>query len=271
MRDLRLRVLGIGMGPQHVTPEVAQALRGCDYVVALDKSATPGAHAGDGRDEQLAVRRQVAQAHGVELVEVPDPPRDRGWDADYPKAVTDWHAARVERIASVLVERGGTAALLAWGDPSLYDSLVRLAEQLAERLPLEWDVLPGISAPQLLAARHRIVLHRVGEPVHVTSARRLAEALGAGQRNIVVMLGAESTLDRIAELADWQVWWAANLGTDGEQLVAGRVAEVMGAVRHARSQARGTAGWVMDIALLRGPQQGGSPHPRPNKPTGADT
>lgn len=249
----RLRLLGIGMGPRHVTPEVSEALRGADYVVALDKSATPGAHAGDGTDGQLAVRRQVAADHGVEVVVVADPPRDRDPD-DYQQAVHDWHAARVERIAGVLRERGGTAALLCWGDPSLYDSYVRLAGQLAEVLPLEWDVLPGISAPQLLAAAHRIVLHRVGEPVHVTPARLLDDALASGQRNVVVMLPSAGTLDVLARpgLAGWQLWWSANLGSAGERHVAGTVGEVLDQVRAARRDAQAEAGWVMDVFLLRG-------------------
>ncbi|MFC6359374.1 precorrin-6A synthase (deacetylating) [Luteococcus peritonei] len=253
-----LRVLGIGMGPQHVTPEVSAALRECDQVVALDKSAAPGAHAGREADEQLAVRRLVAEQHGVELVVVPDPPRDRD-PSDYLAAVADWHRARVERIAAALRERGGRTALLAWGDPSLYDSMVRLAEQLAGQLGVDWDVMPGISAPQLLAARHRIVLHRVGEPVHLTSARRLREAVEGGQRNVVVMLGSERTLDELAGLADWQIWWAANLGCDGERLVAGRIDEVLDQVRQARRAALEQDGWVMDIALVRAPDESALP------------
>ena len=55
-------------------------------------------------------------------------------------------------------------------------------------MPVEFDVLPGISAPQLLAARHRIVLHEVGRPVHITTGRMLHDAVAAGQDNIVAML-----------------------------------------------------------------------------------
>ncbi len=258
MNATRLRLLGIGMGPQHVTAEVAEAVRAVDYVIALDKSATPGAHAGAGTDEQLMVRRAVAEAHGCEVVVVPDPPRDRDDPADYEKAVRDWHAARAERIAAVLRKRGGTAAMLVWGDPSLYDSAIRLAEQVADVMPLEWDVLPGISAPQMLAAAHRIVLHRIGEPVHITPARRLDEALASGECNIAVMLPSartfdvlERTLQERGDLAQWQIWWSANLGATGERHVAGRVGDVLADVRAAREDARQEAGWVMDIFLLR--------------------
>lgn len=256
-----MRILGVGMGPQHVTPEVSAALRGCDYVIAAQKADDDGL---------LSARRVIAAAHGVEVVTVPDPARDRdpsttATSSDYGVAVRDWHAARVDAYAEVLRQRGGTAAFLVWGDPSLYDSTIRIVESLAEQwtahhpgadpLPadhhsLEYDVLPGISAPQLLAARHRIVLHRVGQPVHITTARRLRDDIDAGQHNLVVML--TGTLD-LTGLDDWSIWWGANLGTDSEELVAGRVVDVADGIAQARTRAKEQAGWVMDVYLLRSP------------------
>lgn len=238
---MRIRVLGFGMGPQHVTPEVADALRGCDYVVAAQK--------GDD-DGMLAVRRAIAEEHGVEVVAVPDPERDRRDPADYAGAVNTWHEARVDAYDRVLRERGGTAAFLVWGDPSLYDSTIRVIERLAQRLDLGYDVLPGVSAPQLLAARHRIVLHEVGAPVHLTTARRLRGDIAAGQTNIVVMLGGTPDLTGLEE---WAIWWGANLGTDSEELGAGRVGAVAPAIERARARAKEAAGWVMDVYLLRAP------------------
>ncbi|HEX4473372.1 MAG TPA: precorrin-6A synthase (deacetylating) [Nocardioides sp.] len=242
---MRVRVLGVGMGPHHVTAEVADALRSCDYAVAARKS---------GDDGLLAVRQDICRAHDLEVVEVDDPPRDREDPEDYPSAVAAWHLARIAAYEGVLRERGGTAAFLVWGDPALYDSTIRIVEELAARLPLEYDVLPGVSAPQLLAARHRIVLHPVGQPVHVTTARRLDAAVADGQANIVVMLGR--ALDLTA-LAGWSVWWGANLGTDSEELVSGRVGDVGAAIGSARARARAATGWVMDICLLRKPDESG--------------
>ncbi|HWJ10498.1 MAG TPA: SAM-dependent methyltransferase [Nocardioides sp.] len=235
-----VRVLGFGMGPQHVTPEVAGALAGCDYALAVQK--------GDD-DPLLEVRRAVAAAHGIELVVVRDPERDRspGLDrAGYEGAVADWYAARLDAYRGVLSERGGVCAFLVWGDPSLYDGTIRIVRDLG----LPFDVLPGISAPQVLAARHGIVLHEVGHPVHVTTARRLRSDVATGQRNVVVMLTAGVDLDGFE---DWSIWWGANLGGTGERLVAGRVGDVTGEIVAARDAAKAEAGWVMDLFLLRGP------------------
>lgn len=240
---MRVRVLGFGMGPQHVTPEVAEALRGCDYALAVQK--------GDD-DPLLAVRQAVADAHGVELVVVRDPERDRspGLDrAGYEGAVADWYDARLAAYRAVLDARGGTCAFLVWGDPSLYDGTIRIVRELG----VDVDVLPGISAPQVLAARHGIVLHEVGKPVHVTTARRLRADVAAGQDNLVVMLTAGVDLEGFA---DWTIWWGANLGGAGERLVSGRVANVVGEIVAAREAAKAEAGWVMDLFLLRGPADG---------------
>jgi precorrin-6A synthase len=243
----RLLVLGVGMGPQHVTGEVAAALRSCDYVIAVRKGED---------DALLAVRRSIAEKYGVPVVEVPDPERDRpgrdrnGSPFHYAGAVTDWHAARVDAFAPVLAQRGGTAGFLVWGDPSLYDSTVRIVSALAARLGAPFEVLPGISAPQLLAARHKIVLHEVGCPLHITTARRLAEAVEGGQDNILVVLSRSLDLE---SLGDWSVWWGANLGTPSEELVSGRVADVRASLSQARDRAKSAAGWVLDICLLRRP------------------
>ncbi|HTW14005.1 MAG TPA: precorrin-6A synthase (deacetylating) [Nocardioides sp.] len=243
----RVRVVGVGMGPHHLTREASEALAGADFVLAARKGPD---------DELLGVRRRICAEHDLELVEVPDPPRDRDDPADYLGAVRTWHQARTSAYADALGARRGTAAFLVWGDPSLYDSTLRVVEGLAERMPLDWDVVPGISAPQLLAARHRVVLHEVGRPVHLTPARRLPDALAAGQRNVLVMLGSEDSLTAIgatAGLEDWQIWWGANLGAAGERLVAGALADVLPDLVDARAAARAEAGWVMDAFLLRAP------------------
>lgn len=240
---MRVRLLGVGMGPQHVTAEVAAALRDADYVVAASKTQN---------DELLEVRRAICEEHDVELVAVPDPMRDRD-PVDYPATVAGWHAARAAAYTEVIRARGGTAAFLVWGDPAFYDSTIRVVERVAAAVGAEWDVLPGVSTPSLLSARHRIVLHEIGDSVHVTSARLLADALAKGQQNIVVMLGSEVDLAGLAGLEDWSIWWGANLGTLSEELAAGRIGDVLADLVDARARARRAAGWVMDAYLLRAP------------------
>lgn len=247
----KVRVIGFGCGPDQLTDEAAAALRSVDYVVAADKGS-----AGSGEDALLAVRREICAAYDVELVAVPDPERDRSEHTagSYDGAVRDWHAARAAAYGDVLDDRPGDVGFLVWGDPGFYDSTLRVVDRLAETRDLEVDVVPGISALQLLAARHRVVLHEVGRPLLVTTGRRLL-ADAESHDNLVVFLDGHL---RCRELAgDWHIWWGANLGTPSERLVAGRLADTAGgpgvldAIERARAAARADTGWVMDTYLLR--------------------
>jgi precorrin-6A synthase len=247
----RIRVIGIGSGhPDQVTIEAVRAMNEVDFFLVTDK-AKP-----DGSPDPLAAARSELLArhleHEAPVITVTDPERDRQ-PADYEAAVSDWHQARADAWEKALLENDGDAGFLVWGDPAFYDSTIRVIERVLERgtVQAELDVLPGISSLQVLAARHRIVLHDVGHPVHITTGRRLREAVDAGQDNLVVMLN--SSLEPLGDLGDWQIWWGANLSTPHERLVAGRVADVLEAIESARTAVKESAGWVMDVYLLRRP------------------
>ncbi len=232
----QVRIIGIGCHPGQLTAEARSALASCDYVIAADKGAD---------DPLLALRRAICADVGTELVAVPDPARDRDDPADYDAAVLDWHDARASTYRAVIDARPGTVGFLVWGDPAFYDSTIRVVDRLA----LPYDVLPGISALSLLAARHRVVLHEVGRPVLVTTGRRLADEVAAGHDNLVVMLDGKLQAALLA--GEWDIWWGANLGSPHEELVAGRLADVVDRIAAARTRAKERDGWVMDTYLLR--------------------
>ncbi len=87
------------------------------------------------------------------------------------------------------LEPGGVGAFLAWGDPSLYDSTLRILDLVAARVDIDYDVIPGITAIQALTARHRIPLNDVGEPVLITTGRQLRDDGLSG--SAVVMLDGD--------------------------------------------------------------------------------
>ena len=245
----RVTLVGIGAGdPDQLTVEAVEALRSASFAIVSRKR----------EDDPLeAARRAIVDRHapGLELVAVRDPERDRRPESTtsaegYAAAVDQWHAARSEAYEQVLMERDGDAVFLVWGDPAFYDSTIRVMERIVRRgnVVVEWSVIPGISALQLLAARHRIVLHDVGQPIVMTTGRRLAEAVQSGADNIAVMLTSRLEL---GALSTWDIWWGANLGTASERLVAGRVVDVLPELLSARDSVLAEAGWVMDVYLLR--------------------
>jgi precorrin-6A synthase (deacetylating) len=271
----RIRVIGIGMGsPAQVTGEAAAAIASVDVFLVADK----GERTADLVEaRQALVDAFVPDRSSYRFVEVPDP--HRGPDAErdagaYDRGVRDWHAARVEAYASVvagLAEGEDTVGFLVWGDPAFYDSTIRVVDALlarwaAQGVRVEHDVLPGISAPQLLAARHRIPLNRIGAPVHVTTGRRLVDEYDGSLGDVVVMLDGGLACAGLVDVApDLELFWGAYLGTPDELLVRGRLADVLDEVRRVRADARERHGWVMDTYLLRGPE--GSPTPAHAGPT----
>jgi precorrin-6A synthase len=251
---VRVRIIGVGPGdPDQVTLEALHAMRSVAFFVVSDKSPRGGMP-----DPLVAARGRLLDKHlGYEpvVVRVEDPPRERrpertGTSEQYDAAVGAWHEARSLAYEEALLSNEGDAGFLVWGDPAFYDSTIRVLDRIRARgaLDLEVDVVPGVSSLQLLAARHRIVLHEIGEPLHLTTGRRLAEAVEQGQTNILVMLNRTIELPG---MDDWTIWWGANLGTDSEELVTGRVGEVLEAIESARVRAKERAGWVLDIFLVR--------------------
>jgi precorrin-6A synthase len=247
----RLLVIGIGAGdPEHVTMQAVAALNAADVFFVIDKGATA--------PELVRLRHEICERYitnpSYRIVAVRDPKRDRT-RPDYAAAVAAWRSARAgvweELIAGELGD-DGCGAFLVWGDPSLYDSTIAVLDEIAARgrVAFELEVVPGISSVQALAAAHRVALNRVGEPVAITTGRRLHEAPPAG--DAVVMLDASCAFDAIAD-RDTEIYWGAYVGTEHEILVSGRLRDVAGEIARVREQARERHGWIMDVYLLRRP------------------
>ena len=145
---------------------------------------------------------------------------------------------------------GQVGSVLAWGDATIYDSSIRIIEAIAARQVRDYEVIPGISAAQVLAARHRITLNTVAQPVDFTSGRRLAEGWPAGGDSVVVMLDVSEAYRRFAD-DDSDIYWGAYLGTPDEILMAGRLKDASDESHRVRTAARQKHGWIMDTYLMR--------------------
>ncbi len=243
----RIHVIGIGAGdPDYVTAEAVRALNDTDVFFAMDK--------GEAKSDLVELRRAICRrfisGSDYRFVELPDP--KRASDTDYREAVADWHVARAMLWAKAIdAELGpdGVGAFLAWGDPSLYDSTLRILDEVVEHVELTYDVIPGITAVQALTARHRIPLNDIGEPVLITTGRQLRANPLRG--SAVVMLDGECSF--VGCPPQTRIWWGAYLGTPDEILLSGTVGEVGARIVEVRAEARARHGWIMDIYLLREP------------------
>ncbi|HNA51673.1 MAG TPA: precorrin-6A synthase (deacetylating) [Mycobacterium sp.] len=243
----RIHVIGIGAGdPDYVTAQAVRALNDTDVFFAMDK--------GEAKSDLVELRRAICRrfisGSDYRFVELPDP--KRASDTDYREAVADWHVARAMLWAKAIdAELGpdGVGAFLAWGDPSLYDSTLRILDEVVGHVELTYDVIPGITAVQALTARHRIPLNDIGEPVLITTGRQLRANPLRG--SAVVMLDGECSF--VGCPPQTRIWWGAYLGTPDEILLSGTVGEVGARIVEVRAEARARHGWIMDIYLLREP------------------
>lgn len=248
----KILVIGVGPGdPDQITVAAIKAMNRVDVFFVPDK--------GTEKTELAALRKRLCERfierRDYRIVELCDPVRD-GSIASYTERVAAWHEQRAARWEELLVtelDDGQTGAFLVWGDPSLYDSTLRILARVAERgaVAFEHEVIAGISSVQALAARHRICLHEVGEPILITTGRRLArdKSLPA-EGGVVVMLDGESAWKTLDDPA-LDIFWGAYLGTEHELLVAGPLSERADEIERVRARARAEHGWIMDTYLLR--------------------
>lgn len=248
----RLLVIGIGPGdPEHVTVQAIAALNQVDVFFVLEKGA-------DTKD--LVVLRKEICSRFIEpdrqyrFVAIDDPERrlPARSAAGYAAAVEEWHRQRLRLVHRAFDDEltdGQCGAFLVWGDPAIYDSTLRLVDELRGQLDVDVDVVPGISSVQVLAARHRVTLNRIGSAIHITTGRRLAAGLPEGVDDVVVMLDSDCSFRHLA--GEWDVYWGAYLGTPDEILVAGRLPACALEIERVRAEARERKGWMFDTYLLR--------------------
>ena len=243
----KLFVIGIGAGnPDYLTIQAINALKDLDVVFLIDKGSEKAA--------LVALRTGICERYikrPYRIVSAEDPERDRT-PACYEAEVASWHTKRAtvyERMIREELDDGQRGAFLVWGDPCLYDSTFRVIEQVAAMKTVSFDVevIPGITSIQALAARHRIPLNRIGEPVLVTTGRRLTEA-PAGT-DAIVMLDGQCAFNGVSD--DVDIFWGAYVGMPEEILVSGTLATCAAEIAAIRTDARQRHGWIMDTYLLR--------------------
>ena len=251
-----LALIGIGTGnPDHLTLQAVGVLQTCDLVLLPRKGAD--------KSDLADLRRLVCNRHAgaaTQIVEFDLPVRDAATPA-YLDGVNAWHDAIASLWTGLLrhhLPQGGRAALLVWGDPSLYDSSLRIAARVQSGgTDLGITVIPGLTSLQLLTAVHAIPLAMPGAPAVITTGRNLRDkGWPAGAETVVVMLDSGGAFDAISPQGV-TIYWAAYLGMPHQILHTGPLLQTGPRILQDRAAARARHGWIMDIYLLRREPDGG--------------
>jgi len=244
---MHLTLIGIGTGnPEHLTLQAIRAINAQDLILIPQK--------GEGKADLAELRRaicdEVLTNEATRIVEFDLPVRDEA-TADYRQRVDDWHDAIALAWRGAMAACPGTekVALLVWGDPSLYDSTLRIATRLNPAPTLE--VIPGITSMQALTAAHAIPINDIGAPFVVTTGRRLRdEGWPVGVDTAVVMLDGTCAFQALPP-DGIHIWWGGYVGMREQIVCEGPLAEVSDKIIQLRVEARADHGWIMDIYILR--------------------
>jgi precorrin-6A synthase len=247
----KIFIVGIGAGnPDYITVQAINALNEVDVFFVMDK--------GRGKEDLVRLRKEICERYikdkSYRTIQIRDPERDRTAPS-YEAGVKAWHDQRAivyERLIRQELGEEECGAFLVWGDPSLYDSTLRIIDQITARgtIAFEYEVVPGISSIQALAARHRITLNRIGQSIHITTGRKISEGLPDSIGDVIVMLDAECSFRNVND-PETDIYWGAYIGTEDEILVSGNLKGLMHDIERIRKEAKGKKGWIMDTYLLR--------------------
>lgn len=239
-----LWLIGIGTGnPEHVTLEAQRALREAALILVPRK--------GPDKSDLAGLRHRIIEGAGATapVREFDYPTRDP--NLPYKARVRAWHDEIALRWQAAIVgdKPTGPVVLLVWGDPSLYDSTLRIASRLKPAPTLR--VLPGITALHALTAAHAITFNTLAGAVIVTTGRRLREyGWPDGAETVAVMLDGDCSFQDLDQ-GELMIWWGAYLGMKEQILDCGPLAEAAPRIVETRARARAEHGWIMDTYLLR--------------------
>lgn len=245
-----LSLVGIGTGnPKHLTLQAVEALNAVDLILIPNKGA--------GKDDLAALRQaicaEVIASPGPRIVEFDLPQRDAAIQ-DYQARVDTWHDAIADlwwQNMNVHLPKGGTVGFLVWGDPSLYDSTMRIADRLQSKGDITVQVVPGVTSIQALTAAHAEPLNQINESVTITTGRQLRDhGWPPSAETLIVMLDGQCSFQTLPTDGT-EIWWTAYAGMENEISVAGPLSEVTDTIKTTRAKARADHGWLMDIYMLR--------------------
>jgi precorrin-2 methylase len=161
----KILIIGIGAGdPDYVTMQAVNALNQADVFFMMDK--------GPSKAKLIELRKEICRRYirgdGHRFVDATSPQWTRGTE-DYFSTVDDLNRdkqALFERLISQELADGECGAFLVWGDPTLYDSAIRIIEDTYKRfadqdIDIYWGAYVGMPDEILVSGKLRDVVGEI--------------------------------------------------------------------------------------------------------------
>ncbi|MDU0810892.1 MAG: precorrin-6A synthase (deacetylating) [Burkholderia sp.] len=248
----KIFIIGIGAGnPEYITIQAINALNKVNVFFLMEKNKQ--------KEKLITLRKEIIQRYvdkdRTYRIVCTMTPECTFSEKDYVTSVQTLNCDKqyvFENLISKELSDGECGAFLIWGDPSLYDSTTRIIDTISqiEQHTIKYEVIPGISSVQALAARHRISLNEIGQPIEIKNGRTLIEDFSNNASSIVVMLDANNAFHKVIN-NDFDIYWGAYVGTPDEILVSGKLSDIAEDITRIRANARERYGWIMDSYILK--------------------
>ncbi|MCX7793814.1 MAG: precorrin-6A synthase (deacetylating) [Thermodesulfovibrionales bacterium] len=251
----KIYLIGIGTGnPEHLTIQAIKALKETDTFFIFQKES-------EKNKDLIKLRKEILKKylpdreHRIIMAKIPERKKGGKDLGVYRERVDTWRREKAEILSDLInkeLHDNGKGAILIWGDPSLYDGHIEILEYILKKgmSHFEYEVIPGITSIQVLAAKHRIPLNFTGDSIHITTGRGLRENRPEDIKNSVVLLDNYLTYRNLVD-SELHIYWGAYLGTEKEILISGRLKEVIDEIIKVRNEAKKTNGWIMETYILR--------------------
>jgi len=238
----KIYLIGIGPGePKYLTVQAIETIKRLKtFLIPVKKG---------NKKELTEIRKKIIEYcrddRDFKLLELDFPERKKSHP--YEASVRQWRDKKVETILNLL-QYIDEAGLLIWGDPSLYDGHIDIMKDIQRHIPLEIEVIPGVSSISVLSAKHKVSLNRIGGSVIITTPRGLRK-MKEFSHNTVVLLDNYETF-RLFKEKNLKIYWGAYLGTEKEVLFSGQLKKCFEQLTEIRKQLKEKNGWIMETYLL---------------------
>ncbi len=241
----KLYLLGIGPGdPKYLTQEAKELIERLSLFLVPQKV---------GAKEELTEKRtsllkRIKGSTHYEIIYLPFPEREKG--SNYRESVKEWRLKKAQILKNALLKIDTEeAGFLIWGDPTIYDGHIDILKIIESELTIEWEVIPGLSSFQVLAAKGKLSLTELSTPLSFHTPRTLRK-LKHIEHPVVVFLDNYETFN-LFKKEPLQILWGAYVGTEDEVYVKGPLIDKAEEIKKARKNYKEKKGYLMEIYLLK--------------------